>query len=94
MLTWSGCCVPCLCAGTPTKPEPVGVEQMTGSEAASLDASRAAGRGATEHSGRSVGDAVGAKIRQARGAAPPAGDAVAVSRLQVRESTWDRLQLW
>jgi hypothetical protein len=73
-------------AGTPPKPEPVGVEQMTGGDAASLDANRAAGRGATEHSGRSVGAAVGAKVQQARGAAPPAGDAVEVSMLQVRAS--------
>ncbi|WIA15333.1 hypothetical protein OEZ85_001998 [Tetradesmus obliquus] len=69
-------------AGTPPKPEPVGVEQLSGAEAARLDASRAAGRDTTEHSGRSIGDAAAAKVQQARGAAPPAGDAVDVSRLQ------------
>lgn len=71
--------------GTPPKPEPVGVEQLSGAEAARLDASRAAGRDTTEHSGRSIGDAAAAKVQQARGAAPPAGDAVDVSRLQVRQ---------
>jgi hypothetical protein len=73
-----------LLAGMPPKPEPVGVEQVSGSEAAGLDASRAAGRDSVAHSGRGIGDAVADKVRQARGAAPPAGDAVDVSRLQVR----------
>lgn len=71
-------------AGTPTKPEPVGVEQLSGAESANLDASRTVGRGVMQHSGRAAGQNAGVKLPQARGAAPPAGDAVDVGRLQVR----------
>jgi hypothetical protein len=91
MLMWLLCCVR---AGTPPKPEHVGVEQMSGRDATNLNASRAVGRDATEHSNRSVGDAVAAKIKEARGAAPPAGDAVEVSRLQVRKAYGHGMQVW